>query len=219
MFILIYFFSRFIIRCLSNYKRPKYEVNTKVCQAFVISSNQYGSFRPIQSLYRSDSLFSNINFALTNEKINTGTIHLTINPDLNFTEKIQYQQTKSSLLEHYLQTYNPLRIDLTNTHNETITTSNVKVTSVEEISSETDTYPVDNCYSLYCTNKQRLYQTGQYTRLKEQENCSATISIGDERLSECSTKLTSTTLPVVMVTDCSNSKRLHTDIIEMIEEE
>jgi len=56
-------------------------------------------------------------------------------------------------------------------------------------------------------------------RLKEQENCSATMSIVDDRLSECSTKLTSTTLPVVMVTDCSNSQRLHTDIIEMNEEE
>jgi hypothetical protein len=45
------------------------------------------------------------------------------------------------------------------------------------------------------------------------------MSIVDDRLSECSTKLTSTTLPVVMVTDCSNSQRLHTDIIEMNEEE
>jgi len=183
-------------------------VKKKVCQAFVISSNQYGSFRPIQTLYRSDSLFSNINFALTNEKINSISNYQTI----NIIENCDYQQSKTSLLEHYLKTYNPLQIDL---HQETIPTSNVKIMSNEELHSETDTHTIDNCYLLHCTNK----QTRKYTRLKEQENCSATMSFVDERLSECSTKLTSTTLPIIMVTDCSNSQRLHTDIIEMNEEE
>lgn len=162
----------------------------------MISSDQ-----SIQSLDRSNS---NLN--------NYGSIHLTVNQYSNLSS----EQVKTSLLEHYLRTYNPLEID----HNETITASNVKVISNEEIPSETDTYPVDNCYSIYCTNKQRSYQSKRYARLKEQENCSAIISMDDDRLSECSTKLTNNTiLPIVMVTDCSNSKRLHTDIIEMNEEE
>jgi hypothetical protein len=75
------------------------------------------------------------------------------------------------------------------------------------------------CYSLNCTNKHKLYHGGRYVRLKEEENCSITMSIADDRLSECSTKLTSITLPIVMVTDCSDSQRLHTDIIEMNEDE
>jgi hypothetical protein len=41
----------------------------------------------------------------------------------------------------------------------------------------------------------------------------------DHRLSECSTKLTSAILPIVMITDCSDSRRLHTEIIEMNEDE
>lgn len=45
------------------------------------------------------------------------------------------------------------------------------------------------------------------------------MSITDDRVSECSTKLTSITLPTLMVTDCSNSQRLHTDIIELNEDE
>jgi hypothetical protein len=45
------------------------------------------------------------------------------------------------------------------------------------------------------------------------------MSIADDRLSECSTKLTSITLPMLMVTDCSDSQRLHTDIIELNDDE
>ncbi len=201
-----------IIRLIERFHSSS-PTNIKICQAFVISTNQYGSFRPIHSLYRSDSLFSNINFALTNEKIsaisNYGTVNITIN------HLSQYQQSKTSLLEHYLKTYNPLEIDFTNNNEESSTTTNSKVISYEEIPSETEIHAVDNCYPLHCTNK----QTGRYIRLKEQENSSATMSHVDDRLSECSTKLTSTTLPVIMVTDCSNSQRLHTDIIEMNEEE
>ncbi len=174
-------------------------VNKNVCKAFVISS---GSFRPIQTLYRTDSLFSNINFALNTTISNYGTI--------NLIENFDYQQSKINLIEYYLKTYNPLQIDL---QQEIISTSNVKIISTEEIHSETDTHIIDNCYSLHCTNK----QTGQYKRLKEQTDCSATISLVDERLSECTN--TSMTVPIVMVTDCSNSQRLHTDIIEMNEEE
>ena len=144
------------------------------------------SSRPTQTFYRSDSIFSNY-----------GTI---------------LQQSKTSLLEHYLKTYNPLQIDLINTNQQTITTLNVKD---EDISSEINTLTIDNCYPLNCTNK----QTKQYTRLKEQENCSATMSSADHRVSECSTKLTSTILPIIMITDCSDSQRLHTEIIEMNEDE
>ena len=176
---------------LSNSKRRNsLPLNKNVCKTFVISS---GSFRPIQTLHRSDSLFSNINFAVDTPVSNYGTIDLIENYD--------YQQSKLKLIEHYLKTYNPLQIDI-------IPTSNVKIISSEEKHSETDTHTIDNCYSLHCTNK----QTGEYTRLKEQTDCSATIS-----LSEC----TSTTIivPIVMVTDCSNSQRLHTDIIEINDEQ
>ena len=62
--------SRIIIRFISRLKHSHYYYNKspsisndKMCRTFVISSNQYGSFRPayIQSplLPRSDSLFSN----------------------------------------------------------------------------------------------------------------------------------------------------------------
>jgi hypothetical protein len=152
----------------------------------------------MQSLDRIDSRFPNNNCTLT------------------INENFFYQQSKTNLLEHYLKTYNPLQIDLTNTNKETLTVSNNKDTSYEELTSETDSHPLDSCYPLHCTNKQKLCQTIRYTRLQEQENCSATI---DDRLSECSTKLTTMTLPVVMITDCSDSQRLHTDIIEMNEEE
>lgn len=204
--------SRLIIRLISNFQHNQSATvsKTKVCQAFVISSNQYGSFRPIQTLSRSDSLFSNINFAIPNDKIN---IHLTIN---HLFENSEYQQSKASLLEHYLTTYNPLHLHLTNSDREILPT---KVISEEEIPSETDTRPGDNCYPLHCTNKQIFCQNGRYGRLKEQEKCSATMSIVEDRLSECSTKSTGVTIPMVMVTDCSNIERLHTDIIEMDEEE
>ncbi|CAF1073098.1 unnamed protein product [Adineta steineri] len=221
----LFFQLRLIIRLLSNLKRSHLKIssNNKVCQAFVISSNQYGSFRGKQSITRSNSLISNEHFILANKQVadfsNCEIVNLTINHYSNIIENSQYQQTKTHLLEHYLTTYNPLQIDLNKTDKETITTSNIKGITYEEIPSETDTQPIDNCYPLHCTNKHRLYRTGRYVRLKEQENCSATMSITDDHLSECSTKLTSIVLPTVMITDCSDSKRLHTDIIEMNEEE
>jgi hypothetical protein len=146
-------------------------------------------------------------------------VHLTINQYSNQLEARQYEQSKASLLQHYLTTYNPLQIDLSNPSRESIATSSVKITSTEEIASETDTQPLDNCYPLHCANKQRLFGKGRYVRLQELENCSAMHSTTEDRLSECSTRLTSATLPVVMVTDCSDRHRLHTDIIEMNEEE
>jgi hypothetical protein len=121
---------------------------------------------------------------------------------------------KTSLLEHYLKTYNPLKIDLNNT----VTTSIVKDIVVEDAPSDTDTRPISNCYALNCTNKQKIFHGGRYVRLHEQENFSTKMSIIDDRLSDCSTKLTSVTLPMVMVTDCSDSQRLHTDIIELNED-
>jgi hypothetical protein len=207
--------SRLFIRFISNLKhfRFKYDTpstsNDKICRAFVITTNQYGSFRPTHIpsplLYRSDSLFSTNDFMIKKEQ----TLHK------NSTSKTN----NTSLLEHYLQTYNPLQIDLTNANEGTIKTSIVKDINYEEAPSDTDTRPIPNCYALNCTNKQKLYHGRQYARLKEPDNCSATMSIVDDRLSECSTKLTSITLPIVMVTDCSDTQRLHTDIIELNEDE
>jgi hypothetical protein len=212
--------SRLIIRFISNLKYFHFSYdspstsNDKICRAFVISANQYGSFRPTHIpsplLYRSDSLFSNSDFILNTEQT-------TSQQSLNNISQIK--TNNKSLLEHYLKTYNPLRIDLTNINDGTITTSIVKDTSYEEAPSDTDTRPIANCYALNCTNKQKFYHGGRYVRLKEQENCSATMSIADDRLSECSTKLTSITLPMLMVTDCSDSQRLHTDIIELNDDE
>lgn len=124
-----------------------------------------------------------------------------------------------SLLEHYLQTYNPLKIDLTNVNQGTVSTSIAKHIVSEETLSDTDTRPIANCYALNCTNKQIFSHGGRYVRLKEQENYSATVSLADERLSECSTKLTSIALPLVMITDCSDSQRIHTEIVEFNDDE
>ena len=83
-----------------------------------------------------------------------------------------------------------------------------------------DTRAIGNCYSLNCTNKGKIDYGSRYIPLKEQlDNCSTTMNTIDDRLSECSTKLTCMTLPTVMITDCSNSQRLHTDIIELNEDE
>ena len=205
--------SRLIIRFISNikyyhfyYKSPSTS-NEKMCRTFVISSNQYGSFRPtyIQSplLHKSDSLFSNSNFTSHTEQILENNLPSNI--------------VNTSLLEHYLKTYNPLKIDLTNINEGTVRTSIVKDISYEEAPSDTDTRPIVNCYALNCTNKRKLYHGGRYVRLKEPDNCSATVSVIDDRLSECSTKLTSITLPTLMVTDCSDSQRLYTEIIELNE--
>ncbi|UJR09731.1 hypothetical protein I4U23_013960 [Adineta vaga] len=227
-FFIIYFTSRLLIRLISILQRYHFNrsltSNKKVCQAFVISSNQYGSFQSKHTLSRTNSFFSNNYVVVTNEPMpstsNCEAIHLTINQYSNLIENSHYQQeSKASLLEHYLTTYNPLQIDLSNSSQETITTSDIKITTSEEIPSETDTQPLDNCYPLQCTNKQKLYRKGRYVRLKESECCSTMISITEDHLSECSTKLTTTILPIVMVTDCSDSQRLHTDIIEMNEDE
>lgn len=160
--------------------------------------SQYGSIRPLQSEpYRFDSTCSHKNFLLNNQ-----TINLTINP--------QNEHLKTILLEHYLKTYNPLDVNLNDTNKQTITKENVKAVSYDDISSDTN----DNCYPIYCTNKQKLHQNKRYIRLKEQDNCSATISIIDDRPSLASIKL-----PIVMITDCSDTQRLHTNIIEMNENE
>ena len=208
--------SRLILRFISNLKHFRFHYdspstsNDKMCRAFVISSHQYGSFRPTHVpsplLYRSDSLFSTNDLMLNNEQTTSQQSFNTIS---------QAKANNTSLLEHYLKTYNPLHIDLKNTNERPITTSNVKDVSYEEVLSDTDTRPIANCYPLHRTNKRKIYQGERYTRLNEEENCSATMSVADDRLSECSTKLTSITLPIVMVTDCSDSQRLHTDIIEL----
>lgn len=168
--------SRLTIRLISNLQSSS---KPKVCQAFVISSNQCGSFRPI----RSDSLFSNINFALPTEKV------ATLSTQIHLIENIDYPlpSSKNSLIEHYLSTYNPLQLDLTG----------------EQLSNEIDIPSRDH---------------SRYVRLQEEEKCSAIISIVDDRLSECSTKLSNLTIPMIMVTDCCNGERLHTDIIEIDEE-
>ncbi|CAF4294989.1 unnamed protein product [Rotaria magnacalcarata] len=227
LFSFVYLINRLIIRLLSNLKcfhrntQSATTTKSKFSQAFVISLNQYGSTRPIQSIYRSDSLFSNGDLTLDNEQIsaisNYGKINLTIN---HYSAMIDNcQQPKTCLLKHYLKTYNPLEIDLIEANPETIRTSKVTEISGDDRSSDTSTLPADNCYSMNCTNKQKIHQSKRYVRLKEQENCSANVSIIDDQPSSCSTRLTSSVLPVVMVTDCSNSQRLHTDIIEMNENE
>ena len=170
--------SRLTIRLISNFQSSP----TKVCQAFVISSNQCGSFRPI----RSDSLFSNINFALPTEKI------ATFSTQIHLIENIDYPP-KNSLIEHYLSTYNPLQLDFTE----------------EQLTNQID---------IPSKNHSHSYPIGRYVRLQEEEKCSAIISVVDDRLSECSTKLSNLTIPMIMVTDCCNGERLHTDIIEIDEE-
>ena len=121
----------------------------------------------------------------------------------------------SGLLEHYLTSYNPLQIDLTQTKEETRPRS---LACAEEAPSDTDTRPMSNCYAFNCSNKRKLHHGRQYTRLKERETGSTHAAAADDDISQCSTKLTSVTLPVVMVTDCSDSQRLHTDIIELDED-
>ncbi|CAF1075435.1 unnamed protein product [Rotaria sp. Silwood1] len=215
LFIIIYLINRLIIRFIKNIKYFHHNLsfisNDKVCnQIFFISSNQYGSIKPIQTFNYSNNLFSN------NEKIN-----LTINPYSNIIDNsFQFQQSKSHLLKYYLKTYNPLQINLIDNHEQIIIRKkNIKDISYDEISNLTNRQIIDNCFSINCTNKQKIHDSKRYIRLKEQENCSATISIIDERSLQYNTKLTNTILPVVMITDCSNSQRLHTDIIEMNENE
>lgn len=205
--------SRLFIRLLSNFKylssyfhSSPSPSNEKISRAFIISPHQYGSFRlthiPSPLLNRSDSLFSRADFQIHSQPISSTTTN------------------QITLLEHYLKSYNPLKIDLTNVNEGTVRTSIVKqISPSEEAISDTDTRPMRNCYPLNCTNKQKIVRGGRYVRLEEQENCSATRSILDDRLSDCSTKFTSITLPTLMVTDCSDQQRLHTDIIELNEDE
>ena len=116
-------------------------------------------------------------------------------------ENIDDQSTKTRLLERYLSTYNPLLFE----HGD----------DEEQLSNEIDEIQSrNNYYSLHCTNKQMSSQMGRYVRLGEEEKCSAI----DDRLSECSTGLSNLTLPTIMITDCSNLERLHTDLIEVDEE-
>lgn len=208
--------SRLIVRLVSNFKYFPFPSasespsasNEKISRAFIISPHQYGSFRPrhIPSplLNRSDSLFSHSDFQVPTKSSSSTTTTTTTN--------------QISLLEHYLQSYNPLKIDLTNIHDGTVKTSIVQPMPAL---SDTDTQPIRNCYALICTNKQQKIIHGgrRYVRLEEQENCSTTRSILlDDHLSECSTKLSNITLPTLMITDCSDQQRLHTQIIELNEE-
>ncbi|CAF3374850.1 unnamed protein product [Rotaria socialis] len=220
LFISIYALSRVIIRLFSNLKRFHFHhdltsiSSDKISRAFVISSTQYGSFRPTHLssslLYRSDSLFSNSDFIFNNEQT-------TSQKSLNRIS--QSNENNSKLLEYYLNSYNPLKIDLKDKKQDIVTVSTIKDELHEKAPSDTDTCPIANCYSLIGTSKRKIHYGRQYSRLNEPENCSATMSIADDRLSECSTKLTTITLPTLMITDCSNSQRLHTDIIELDEDE
>lgn len=202
--------SRLIIRFISNFKYFPFTSsespsasNEKISRAFIISPHQYGSFRPRHFpsplLNRSDSLFSHSDFQVPTKPSSTS------------------NNNQTSLLEHYLKSYNPLQIDLTNVHDGTVKTSIVQ--REQTPMSDTDTQPIRNCYALNCTNKQKVYLGGRYVRLEEQENSSViTRSILDDRLSDCSTKLSNITLPTLMITDCSDQQRLHTQIIELNEE-
>jgi hypothetical protein len=190
----IYLFLRLLIRLTSALKQLQYTSSSsttaaeaKVCQAFVITCNQYGSFRPIHSLYRSDSLFSANDFMVGREP----------------------QQTDTTLLEHYLRTYNPLHLDLTGVSEDV---SPAKAISSDDVPSETDTRPIAGCYPLNCTNK-------HYQRLRDENTSSANLSALDNHPSECSTTQTHLILPVVMITDCSDSHRLQTEIVEMNEDD
>ena len=97
-----------VIRFPSNLKcfRPQHDSPTtssdKICRAFVISSNQYGLFRPTrlssQLLCRSDSLFS-YSDAMFNNKVAAFQRFVNINS--------QSRLNKEDLLEYYLRTYNP----------------------------------------------------------------------------------------------------------------
>lgn len=199
----IYLFLRLLIRLTSALKQLQYTSSSsateaKVCQAFVITCNQYGSFRPIHSLSRSDSLFSPNDFTIAREPQQTG-----------ISSAYPEQPADTTLLEHYLRTYNPLHLDLTGVSEDV---SPGKAIRSEDVLSETDTRPIPGCYPLSCTNK-------QYQRLREGNTSSANLSALDDHPSECSTKQTHLVIPVVMITDCSDSHRLQTEIVEMNEED
>ena len=210
MFVGVYLFLRLLIRLTSTLKQLQYTSSSsrseaKVCQAFVITCNQYGSFRPIHSLYRSDSLFSNNDFMLAKEQ------------QLTAISACPEQRADTTLLEHYLRTYNPLHLDLTNVSGDVSTGQAI---SSEDGPSETDTRPINSCYPLTCTNKRRCQEQNEsYQRLREETTSSAILSTLDNHPSECSTQQTHLIIPVVMITDCSDRHRLQTDIVEMNEDE
>lgn len=209
-FTIVYMSSRIVLRLLSNFKRSYFHYdspstsNDKICRAFVISSHHYGSFRPTHGptplLPRSDSLFS----AAHEPTISRQTLN----------SIAQLKTNQPSLLQHYLNTYNPLKIDLRAPAEQPATVSTVVSLPDDQARSDSDTRPVSNCYAFQCAHPRRIYYGERYSRLKE-EPCSTTTSCADDRLSECSTRLTTATLPIVMVTDCSDSQRLHTEIIEL----
>ena len=217
LLILTYVVNRLIIRFTSYlkyfYSKSSSIPNAKVCQTFVISSSQYESIRAIKSFDRSNKLFCNSNLN-RHTKLNWN-----YRADNRINDGSEYQQSKTSLLKYYLETYDPLEIDFIDMHQETLITSNVKAISPKEILNETNVSPIDNCCRLSCTNKQKLKEKERYVRLNEQDNCSATMNLNNNPQIQCHTKTTNTRLPIVMITDCSNSQRLHTNIIEMNENE
>lgn len=169
VFLLIYLFTRLFIRLMNYLRRTrlfsfdcsKTRSKEKICQAFVISSNDYGSFRPRQYfpsplIYRSDSFFSNDDYHTSTtqlSKCESSPIH------------------QATLLQHYLQTYNPLQID--------------HPTPPSPMPSEDTSH--ESRTMIHC------YPLRRYTRLQE-EACSqsgTTINSAiDEQCSECSTHVT-----------------------------
>ena len=222
IFFVIYLFSRLIIRLLRHWKEVRFHYDSpsisseKICRAFVISSHQYGSFRPASQpsplLYRSDSFFSRGDYLITSEQRTTMT-----DGETNSTGERTASTTpttNTSLLEQYLQSYNPLQIDLINRRR--TSGESLSISTLEEAASETDTRPIAHCYPFSCTSQRKLHQGERYTRLKELDPGSARASVSGDRRSDCSSRLTSvTTIPIMMVTDCSDSQRLHTEIIEL----
>ena len=218
---------RYLKQLRFHYDSPSTS-NEKICRAFVISSHQYGSFRPANQpsplLYRSDSFFSHGDYLITSEQRTTTTDGGTSSPPSLHGDPTEEQTGSSSpkntsLLEQYLQSYNPLQIDLINRRRPSDASVSISIIEEEEEeASETDTRPIAHCYPFSCTSQRKLHQGERYTRLKELDPGSARPSIDDDRLSDCSTRLTSVTIPIMMVTDCSDSRRLHTEIIEFDDE-
>ena len=57
------------------------------------------------------------------------------------------------------------------------------------------------CYSFSCINKQASINSGRYRRLSSSTSLSPPVI-----------------LPIVMITDCSDSQRLHTEILQFDDE-
>ena len=150
----------------------------KICRAFVISSHQYGSFHPRNprstSIYRCDSFYSHVDHLIASEQIRLPIDYR------NFTQNDpNIHVNNASLLQHYLQTYNPLQIDLTSIK------PHEPFQTIEETSSETDSFPVMNCYGLNCNHRRKIHQGESYRRLKETNVSiprSSTISLYDDQI-------------------------------------